>query len=239
MDSAYIGNAEGGAQDLPFLTKSNVGKHVNNQTPLVSVFDPNQITHPDNRSTPAPEISHTLPATSQAPVLFASDISPTLRAGGNTTGGHRPPGSDVDTIETLVVTAFGSKGAGADVGEISPTLRASGHKETHSNGGAPPAIQRGQQVRRLTPRECERLQGFPDDHTLIPGLTGWREVGEDESVAELEEMGFTIRRTKSSNKLRVNDPDGPRYKSLGNSFTVNTVRWIMQRVARSLAGVPI
>jgi DNA (cytosine-5)-methyltransferase 1 len=31
-----------------------------------------------------------------------------------------------------------------------------------------PAIQRGMQVRRLTPRECERLQGFPDDYTLIP-----------------------------------------------------------------------
>ena len=31
-----------------------------------------------------------------------------------------------------------------------------------------PALQHGMQVRRLTPRECERLQGFPDDYTLIP-----------------------------------------------------------------------
>ncbi len=36
-------------------------------------------------------------------------------------------------------------------------------------GAHPPAIA-GTQVRRLTPRECERLQGFPDDYTLIP----WR-----------------------------------------------------------------
>lgn len=39
-------------------------------------------------------------------------------------------------------------------------------------GGKPgqgyPAVHRGMQVRRLTPRECERLQGFPDDYTLIP-----------------------------------------------------------------------
>jgi DNA (cytosine-5)-methyltransferase 1 len=39
-------------------------------------------------------------------------------------------------------------------------------------GGKPgqgyPAVQQGMAVRRLTPRECERLQGFPDDYTLIP-----------------------------------------------------------------------
>ena len=40
-------------------------------------------------------------------------------------------------------------------------------------------------VRRLTPRECERLQGFPDDYTRISGLEGWRDVGDDEDRAEL------------------------------------------------------
>jgi DNA (cytosine-5)-methyltransferase 1 len=29
-------------------------------------------------------------------------------------------------------------------------------------------VARGEAVRRLTPRECERLQGFPDDYTLVP-----------------------------------------------------------------------
>ncbi len=55
------------------------------------------------------------------------------------------------------------------------------------------------QVRRLTPRECERLQGFPDDHTLI------------------------LVRGKPA-------ADGPRYKALGNSFAVNVVRWIGERI---------
>ena len=59
-------------------------------------------------------------------------------------------------------------------------------------------------VRRLTPVECERLQGFPDNYTNIP----WRKA--DQS------------------------PDGPRYKALGNSWAVPVVRWIGERIERSL-----
>lgn len=271
--SEYGGNAEGGNQDVPSLNASNGKKGINNQTGLVMVFDPNQVTSKTNRSQPTEELSHTLPATPNAPVMFTSDVSPTLRAGGNNTGGDRPPGSDVDTVDSLVVVSFGSKGSGLDAAEdIAPTLRASGHTESHQNGGAPPAIAfnlRGReggnmpelgtdqasalrsadggssapmvlaaQVRRLTPTECERLQGFPDGHTLIPGLSGWRDVGADEDIAELEAAGLTVRRTKTG-KMRVNDPDGPRYKALGNSFTTETVRWIMNRVRASLAGEPM
>ena len=58
-------------------------------------------------------------------------------------------------------------------------------------------------VRRLTPRECERLQGFPDDYTLIP----WRK------------------------KQAEDCPDGPRYKALGNSMAVNCMAWIGERIA--------
>lgn len=58
-------------------------------------------------------------------------------------------------------------------------------------------------VRRLTPRECERLQGFPDDYTAIP----WR--GRPASEC----------------------PDGPRYKSLGNSMAVVVMQWIGRRLA--------
>jgi DNA (cytosine-5)-methyltransferase 1 len=37
-----------------------------------------------------------------------------------------------------------------------------------TGGGQPQAVATSMAVRRLTPRECERLQGFPDDYTLIP-----------------------------------------------------------------------
>ena len=69
--------------------------------------------------------------------------------------------------------------------------------------GAPRnSISQGTQVRRLTPTECERLQGFPDDYTQIP----WR------------------------NKAAENCPDGPRYKAMGNSMAVPVMRWIGERI---------
>jgi len=64
------------------------------------------------------------------------------------------------------------------------------------------AIATPMQVRRLTPRECERLQGMPDDHTQIP----WR------------------------NKPAEECPDTPRYKAIGNSMAVPVMRWIGQRI---------
>ena len=69
--------------------------------------------------------------------------------------------------------------------------------------GAPRnAISQGAQVRRLTPTECERLQGFPDNYTQIP----WR------------------------NKAAKDCPDGPRYKAMGNSMAVPVMRWIGERI---------
>ena len=61
-------------------------------------------------------------------------------------------------------------------------------------------------VRRLTPVECERLQGFPDEYTKIP----------------------------YRNKPADNCPDGPRYKALGNSWAVPVVRWIGERISNYL-----
>lgn len=58
-------------------------------------------------------------------------------------------------------------------------------------------------VRRLTPLECERLQGFPDEHTLI----AWKGKPAEEC------------------------PDGPRYKAIGNSMAVPVMRWVGRRIA--------
>ena len=89
--------------------------------------------------------------------------------------------------------AFSSKDYGADASTLAPTLRAMGHDGSHANAGGQVAIVAsplcagyskgaghndgkkgspqnlivGSSVRRLTPRECERLQGFPDDYTFI------------------------------------------------------------------------
>jgi len=65
-------------------------------------------------------------------------------------------------------TAFSAKDFGADATvELSPTLRAGGSDKSHANSGNWMAIQSGMAVRRLTPTECARLQGFPDDYLDI------------------------------------------------------------------------
>lgn len=131
--------------------------------------------------------------------------------------------------------AFSCKDHGADAGDLAPTLRAMGHGASHANAGGQVAAcitgdithtlkaegfdasedgtGRGQPmplggagVRRLTPIECERLQGFPDDYTLVP-YRG--------RVAGL-------------------CPDGPRYKAIGNSKAVFVVRWIGRRIQQQL-----
>lgn len=61
-------------------------------------------------------------------------------------------------------------------------------------------------VRRLTPIECERLQGFPDNYTRIPY------------------RGKPIEQC----------PDSPRYKAIGNSWAVPVVRWIGKRIDAAL-----
>lgn len=73
---------------------------------------------------------------------------------------------------------------------------------TKGSGDQQPHVATPYAVRRLTPTECERLQGFPDGHTLIP----WR------------------------NKTASECPDGPRYKALGNSMAVPVMRWIGERI---------
>ena len=65
-------------------------------------------------------------------------------------------------------------------------------------------VLRYSQLRRFTPRECERLQGFPDDWTKIP----WR------------------------NKPAEQCPDGLRYKACGNSMAVPVMRWIGERIEK-------
>jgi len=94
-------------------------------------------------------------------------------------------------------------GQGAKAGSIgydesvSPTLGAA-----DSGSNRTPTLMQLMSVRRLTPVECERLMGFPDNYTAIP----WR------------------------GKPAEFCPDGPRYKALGNSWAVNCARWVGTRI---------
>lgn len=92
------------------------------------------------------------------------------------------------------------------------------------------------QVRRLTPEECEALQGFPRGYTRIPGWSGWRDMDATETPEQCAAEGIEVRQNKRTGKWRVKDVDGPRYKALGNSWAVPCARWIGQRIQRAMRG---
>jgi DNA (cytosine-5)-methyltransferase 1 len=107
-------------------------------------------------------------------------------------------------VAVAMVNMQGSKGnAVAQEDGPSFTLNAMHGHDVH-------AIATAMQVRRLTPVECERLQGFPEGYTAIP----WRKKPASEC------------------------PDGPRYKALGNSWAVPVVRWIGRRIAAATSSHP-
>ncbi|EAB9740805.1 Dam family site-specific DNA-(adenine-N6)-methyltransferase [Salmonella enterica] len=92
-----------------------------------------------------------------------------------------------------------------------------------------PAIINGMSVRRLTPLECERLQGFPDFHTLIP--VNKRNTLIADELAYLREH-FPDMPEEEAHRLAA---DGPRYKAIGNSMAVPVMRWIGKRIIERLS----
>jgi DNA (cytosine-5)-methyltransferase 1 len=125
----------------------------------------------------------------------ASEIAPTLRSMGHD-GSHANGGGQV----AVAFNPTGSK-ASPEV-DLMGTLRAGCRGSAGHHNGVAIAMQ----VRRLTPTECERLQGFPDGHTLI----SWKKKPADDC------------------------PDGPRYKALGNSMAVPCMAWIGRRIQSNL-----
>lgn len=122
-------------------------------------------------------------------------------------GGRRDAGMVLAPEEEPVAgfkTGQSVRGTFAYSEEQSPTLEGGG------GGNNKPALHYGMAVRRLTPTECERLQGMPDGHTLVP----WR------------------------GKAAEDCPDGPRYKAIGNSMAVPVMRWIGRRIATVLEEEP-
>jgi DNA (cytosine-5)-methyltransferase 1 len=111
------------------------------------------------------DIADTLQAKNPKAVAFsvkdygadaAEDLAPTLRAGGHTTS-HANAG--VMPAIAFAQNQLGEIRASECVGTLNTNSNASGRSTAMANVGSA--------VRRLTPRECERLQGFPDDYTLI------------------------------------------------------------------------
>lgn len=179
-------------------------------TPLVPVaFDTTQVTSKANVSRPKPgDPCHPLCAGAHAPAIafgckdsdparsVSDEVAPTLRAMGHQTshanaGGQVAVAYAIQAGATRVNPASGPDGVGVQA-DHAYTIEA--RAEVQAVGYMP------NQVRRLTPRECERLQGAPDDWTLVPNAQG-------------KPMA-----------------DGPRYRMLGNSFAVPVIHWIGEQI---------
>lgn len=131
-------------------------------------------------------------------VCVGGEVSHTLKAEGHDAsedGTGR--GCPVVAFERRFVRTTG----GQPVYDLHPCLRA----DANSGDGAP-CVATPMFVRRLTPVECERLQGLSDNWTLIP----WR------------------------GKPPADCPDGPRYKAIGNGQTVTVMEWLANRIKRGL-----
>ncbi len=127
------------------------------------------------------------------------NLSPTLRAGNSSNSNQnsgQPPAIALAGNTIGRAPQNGGNGTGYDESGVSYTLTKS---DIHG-------VSVRNSVRRLTPVECERLQGFPDNHTLI----SWR--GKDAADC----------------------PDGPRYRAIGNSMAVPVMRWIGERILAAL-----
>lgn len=213
-------NPEG--SDGATLTLSNLGKTLNNQTPLVVGFnwqnwtkdglaitehatgpldrsqvkavayDTTQITHRENRSNPKP-----------------GDPCHPLAAGAH------PP------------LAIGFRpGQSAQSRNVSEGIEVAGTVEAGGGGNNRQAVAVGPEVRRLTPVECERLQGFPDDYTRIPWDVYKLAAKRECTLADV----LRDRGQEFWDKAIENCPMTPRYRALGNSIAVPCLRWIGRRI---------
>ncbi|HAI9575964.1 TPA: Dam family site-specific DNA-(adenine-N6)-methyltransferase [Escherichia coli] len=119
----------------------------------------------------------------------------------------------------IVAMAHGQGGAEIKTDNSAPTLTC--------NHEAPIVLLGDGRIRRLTPVECERLQGFPDGHTLIP--TEKRKKVNSDELAYLHNHYPDL----SEEEAAMLAADGPRYKAIGNSMAIPVMRWIGERITKA------
>lgn len=153
----------------------------------------------------------------QAGAEIAVNLAPTLSCN------HEAPivtGAAVDLPAYAFQPRIGRCGRGYP-SPVVPTLTVAGATSDSGSCVVNDAV-----VRRLTPREYERLQGFPDDYTLIEMPRRQRR-----SIDAIEAR--YLRRADpylTDDQIAHLVADGPRYRALGNSMAVPVMAWIGKRI---------
>lgn len=176
--------------------------------PAVMAFDTTQITSKQNGSIPDfGKPCHTLNANAHVPCVVL-DMNRQIPLTYQKTTGTLSPGAHAgsyngqDAYNDMLV-------CGAAVPDVAHTLKAKANCDYRWDSETYPV--QNMVVRRLTPLECERLQGFPD---------GWTDIGK-----WVDEEGRTHKQA-----------DSPRYKALGNSIALPFWHWMFCRMAEHLPG---
>ena len=183
------------------------------------------------------------------------DMSPTIRASNslssNQNAGAPPAIAYLDVSRSLLGKANDSMAEDLDTYVLSPPAIAIagntiGRAPENGGNGTGYSIETGytltksdqhgvmhnMKVRRLTPRECERLQGFPDDHTLVPYGRKVRPEKMNRDFAKYLMRGGNLTFEECCGRA----VDGPRYKAIGNSMAVPVMRWIGERILLAVVG---
>jgi len=153
------------------------------------------------------------------------------------------PTDTVGTIREGTGTAIQNSSTTVALSEVAQPLRSNPHNNSDPSMEATmhvlslspslpvsssPSLATQWRVRRLTPEECEMLQGFPVGYTLIPGTSSKKRKGHDlsDTIDYLISLGVA----PAEAEVLAHSPDGPRYKALGNSWAVPVARWIARRI---------
>lgn len=137
-----------------------------------------------------------VPMVQQGVDLYNQTITGDVHVPLRTAGGHGAPAC-MTPIDPIAFDAYNQTAS-----TISQTVTGAASDAHHVGTVLTPQVPMA--VRRLTPVECERLQGFPDNWSRIP----WKGKPAEEC------------------------PDGPRYKACGNSMAVPVMSWIGEAIAR-------
>jgi hypothetical protein len=194
------------SEDVAFCLPANPMSDRGQAVAQPVAFDTTQITSPQNYSNPQPgDPCHPLAAGAHPPAVAIDAAHAFKVRGGCEGGGKGYLGSDevAFTLSTNQDQHIFSEATHEVAGTFKACAGSGGWSNSVDHAAAGyMALAPASTVRRLTPVECERLQGFPDNFTAIP----WRKKGAEDC------------------------PDGPRYKALGNSMAVPVMRWIGERI---------
>ena len=174
------------AQPIPLNTMNLLGREIENHRRGFGIGEAGD---------PSPTLTKNHSHAVAQPIAFHPTQDPITSTDGTTHGLGCGSSGGQASIAVAQPVCLGGQHPNAGIGiDQAPTLTSA----MGAGGGHVPIVSMA--VRRLTPVECERLQGFSDGYTNIP----WRKAAES--------------------------PDGPRYKALGNSWAVPVVRWIGKRI---------